>query len=143
MTWVLKILGFFTKDRIKTFLWWIIPIICFIVIGVTVYNHFRYVKSLEDDKVDLIKEKTQIKAELDKSTEANRENERLANEYRNLQKANKAIGDAENLLATAREDFYEKLRKDINSSAPSDKCDFALVQRTLDQLWSREAPAGD
>lgn len=143
MTWALKLLGWFTKDRVKTILWWLIPAICLVVIGVTIYNHVVYVKSLEDDKVTLTKQNAQVKAELDKAVDVNKENERLANEYRNLQKTNKAIGDAENLLATAREDFYEKLQHDILNSTPSDKCDFALVQHTLDQLWSRKAPAGD
>jgi len=143
MTWALKLLGWFTKDKIKAILWWAIPIICLVVIGITIYNHINYVKSLEDDKITLTRQTTQLKGELEKAVDANKENERLANEYRNLQKTNKAIGDAENLLATAREDFYEKLQHDITNSAPSDKCDFALVQRTLDLLWDRKAPSGD
>lgn len=136
MTWL-------SKDVLKTILWWAIPIIAIIVLGITIRNHIVYVQSLEDDKKQLLTDKGKLNAQVDQLESTNKENERLANEYRNLQKTNKAIGDAEDLIAATRNDFYERLRNDISQSTPSDKCDFALVQRTLDSLWNREAPAGN
>lgn len=136
-------MGWLSKDAIKTLLWWAVPVLAAIVIGITLRNHIQYVKDLEGDKRSLIQEGAKLRADLLVVEGVNKENERLANQYRALQKVNKDIGDAEDLIAATRNDFYERLRDDISQNSSVPQCDLALVQRTLDSLWERKAPTGD
>lgn len=132
-------MSWLSKDVVKTILWWAIPIIAILVFGLTVRNHIEYVKGLEREKKDLIGEKAEAQSQLKELHGINSENERLANQYRALQKVNRDIGDAEDLIAATRNDFYERLRDDISKNPSTAQCDLSGVQRVLDSLWEREA----
>jgi len=130
--------GWLTWKLGGTILKYAIPVAAILALALVVRNHVRYVEGLEGDNKTLIADKTKLQGQVDDVVKVNAENTRLANEYRALQKVNKQIGDAEDLIAATRNDFYERLSDEISQNAPTPgQCDTAVIQRSLDSLWAR------